>query len=47
MRIETTLAELYEEPKDPAPPTEEELDLLIEWYEQNVKGNKTPNSETD
>jgi hypothetical protein len=46
MRIETTLEKLYVEPKDPAPPTEEELDDLIEWYEY-VKGIKTPNSESD
>ena len=35
-----TLEDLYEEPKDLAPPTETELDELIEWYEY-VKGNVT------
>ena len=41
------LDRLYEEPKDPTPLTETEVDELIGWYEQNVKGNKTTNSETD
>jgi hypothetical protein len=31
------LIDLYVEPADPAPPTEKELDEVIEWYEKEKK----------
>jgi hypothetical protein len=31
------LFNVYVEPVDPAPPTEEDLDKIIVWYEENIK----------